>query len=427
MKTARHKSAIATPRLLSLEQLDARVLDLIACSVERRCPDGEFNRLALDLFRHQFARNAPYRRYCESLGRSPRNVAHWTQIPAVPTTAFKDAELTTLAPGQRTVAFHSSGTTEHRPGRHFHSAATLALYEAALWPMFEAQMFESAAAVSDRREASLQKPAVRDRRYRHCHPIILTPAPAEAPHSSLVHMMETVRRRLGAPESAFVGAAALEDGKAMARAVQSQIANRKSQILLLGTAFAFVRLLDAMAASPRRGRGLQLPPGSRVMETGGYKGRSREVPRDELHAMISGTLGVPRSAIVSEYGMCELSSQFYAGGEVRSPGFSRQVSRLTERTNKPAEAGTPNHPRRLPAACLFHGPTWTRVQVINPETGGEVRDGERGLIRVFDLANRASVIAIQTEDVGVRRGEGFELIGRAAQAEARGCSLMVPS
>ncbi len=72
----------------------------------------------------------------------------------------------------------------------------------------------------------------------------------------------------------------------------------------------------------------------------------------------------------------------------------------------------------------FHFPPWARVQIISPETNQEVRDGETGLIRVFDLANVFSVAAIQTEDLGVRRGDGFELIGRAQMVEPRGCSLM---
>jgi hypothetical protein len=72
---------------------------------------------------------------------------------------------------------------------------------------------------------------------------------------------------------------------------------------------------------------------------------------------------------------------------------------------------------------LFRFPPWTRAKLISPETGDEVSKGETGLIRVFDLANVSSVLAIQTEDLGVRRGEGFELIGRAAMAEPRGCSL----
>jgi hypothetical protein len=72
---------------------------------------------------------------------------------------------------------------------------------------------------------------------------------------------------------------------------------------------------------------------------------------------------------------------------------------------------------------VFHFPPWARAQVISPETGREAGEGETGLIRVFDLANVYSVMAIQTEDLGVRRGDGFELLGRAALAEPRGCSL----
>lgn len=72
----------------------------------------------------------------------------------------------------------------------------------------------------------------------------------------------------------------------------------------------------------------------------------------------------------------------------------------------------------------FHFPPWARAQIISPETGREVRDGETGLLRIFDLANVFSVLAVQTEDLAVRRGDGFELIGRAEQAEPRGCSLL---
>ena len=73
---------------------------------------------------------------------------------------------------------------------------------------------------------------------------------------------------------------------------------------------------------------------------------------------------------------------------------------------------------------LIYAPPWARVQVISPETGEQVNDGQTGLIRIFDLANVYSVIAVQTEDLGIRRGNGFEFIGRAAASEPRGCSLM---
>ena len=167
-------------------------------------------------------------------------------------------------------------------------------------------------------------------------------------------------------------------------------------MLILGTAFGFVHLLDELSARNLR---LQLPEGSLVLETGGYKGRSRTMPKGELHALITERLGVEASHIICEYGMSELSSQAYDGESLKS-----KVQSLK-----------PGRP--------FHFPPWARVRIISPETGREVSDGETGLIQVFDLANVFSVVAIQTEDLAVRRGDGFELLGRATMAKPRGCSL----
>ena len=86
------------------------------------------------------------------------------------------------------------------------------------------------------------------------------------------------------------------------------------------------------------------------------------------------------------------------------------------------DAASSCHPS--PVTRQFQFPPWARAQINSPETGREVAEGEAGLIRIFDLANVFSVAAIQTEDLAVRRGDGFELIGRAELAEPRGCSLM---
>jgi hypothetical protein len=134
------------------------------------------------------------------------------------------------------------------------------------------------------------------------------------------------------------------------------------------------------------------------METGGYKNRSRLMPKTELHQLITERLGVPPSNIICEYGMSELSSQAYDSAI--------------------------HHPSSIIHHRVFQFPPWARGQIISPETGRPVADGQTGLIRVFDLANVFSVLAIQTEDLGIRRGDGFELIGRAQLAEPRGCSLM---
>jgi hypothetical protein len=204
--------------------------------------------------------------------------------------------------------------------------------------------------------------------------------------------------------------------------------------LLLGTAFSFVHLVDFLEEKDLR---LQLPPGSRVMETGGYKNRSRTMPKAELHALITEYLGIAAENIVCEYGMSELSSQAYdcsLTSPLPSPlpsEWERRGDR--ERTRVDAQIAEGVRQGQSSVAVntiasdvpkIFHFPSWARVQIISPETGREVADGETGLIRVFDLANVFSVAAIQTEDLGVRHGEGFELIGRVKPAEARGCSLM---
>jgi hypothetical protein len=323
----------------------------------------------------QFEHNEPYRRICEARSVWPEDAADWSHIPAAPAVAFKELELSCLAPEERTAVFYSSGTTGEQRSRHFHNYQSLALYQASLMPWFEANVLDCGGRIDD------------------WHLAILAPAPEQAPHSSLVQMFETARRRLGSPASAFLGQAAPDgawrlDLEAATAALQSSVRSARP-LLLLGTAFMFVRLLDHLA---KQGLELELPPRSRAMETGGYKGRSRALPAGQLHALITRRLGIPPAGIIREYGMSELSSQAYAG----PPGSARP----------------------------FRFPGWARVQIISPETGHEVSEGQMGLIRVFDLANVFSVLAIQTEDLAVRRADGFELLGRAALAEPRGCSLM---
>jgi hypothetical protein len=161
-------------------------------------------------------------------------------------------------------------------------------------------------------------------------------------------------------------------------------------LLVTGTAFNFVHLLDSVGAGT-----VKLPAGSRLMETGGYKGRSRELPKEALHAELADRLGVPASNIVTEYGMTELGSQAYD-----------------------LVAGAPFTQR------LLRFPPWARATVFSAETGKEAAEGEEGLVRIVDLANAFSVIAVETEDLAVRHPDGIELRGRHRAAEPRGCSLM---
>jgi hypothetical protein len=355
-----------------LSSFAARLRDLIS-SQPSAIDDQQFFGLALALFGLQFEHNSAYRKICLARNVTLESVKDWTQIPAVPAAAFKELELTSVPPAERTAVFHSSGTTEQKPSRHFHYAESLALYETSLISWFLENI------------PPVLRFAIDDLRM-----ISLTPPPISAPHSSLVHMFDAIRREYALTASVFIGQSAkdgswLLDFNAACEQLKTAI-NLRQSVMVLGTAFSFVHLLDFLVT---KDLAFSLPEGSLVMETGGYKNRSRLLPKLELHALIEKLLGVPRKNIICEYGMSELSSQAYA-----------------------SSVGT------------FHFPPWARVQLISPETGREVAEGETGLIRIFDLANVFSVAAIQTEDLGVRRGDGFELLGRAQLAEPRGCSLM---
>jgi hypothetical protein len=385
---------------------------------------GQFSGLALELFALQYAKNPAYRRICDARRISPLSIEKWSQIPCVPTEAFKEMELTSLNPGERTTLFYSSGTTGQKSSRHFHNHESLRLYEQSLWAWFEGHF--------DCRNDFL----------------FLTPVAGAAPNSSLVHMFEIIREKCGRPVSNFTGR--LDDGgwtvdfSASVKVLEQAVAER-TPITVLGTAFSFVHLLDYLAENRRQ---FELPAGSRVMETGGYKNRSRVLPKPELHALIAKYLGVGRDAIVCEYGMSELSSQAYdcasrvepfltvTGLEKGHEDGRRETNRRAGRPGStagetPATTTEEDYQRRALSHIArptddryFQCPPWARVQIISPETGMEVAVGETGLIRIFDLANVFSVAAIQTEDLGVRREAGFELVGRAQLAEPRGCSLM---
>jgi len=146
-------------------------------------------------------------------------------------------------------------------------------------------------------------------------------------------------------------------------------------------------------------RRFRLPSGSRIMQTGGFKGRTREVAPDAMRSWLSEVFGIPVPFIVTEYGMTELSSQLY------------------ENTLRESALDLPATTRRICA------PPWVCVQVLNPETRLQVPSGEVGLLRLDDIANLDSVSAIQTADLARREGDGFVLLGRATNAVARGCSI----
>jgi hypothetical protein len=406
----------------SFSEFSAQLRELIRCGDTQR-----FDSIALELFALQFEHNHAYRTFCEATNARPDTVRHWAHIPAVPTAGFKELELTCLKPDQRTTVFHSSGTTGQSRSCHFHSAESLRIYETSLLGWFGANVEESGdATLSGLKRQDDPQPGVAPSskpRAELCNPfrierrapmIFLTPPLSQAPNSSLVYMFETVRHEFGSASSNFFAQVASNgdwtlDSEAVVRHLE-EVCSAQQPVCLLGTAFSFVHLLDHLQ---NHGKRFKLPAGSIALETGGYKGKTRSLPRSELHNLISSRLGILHRQIICEYGMSELSSQAY----------SRVSSRKKDKPHSDIGRQLPVTPDPRPST-LFHFPPWARAQMISPETGREVADGETGLIRVFDLANVYSVMAIQTEDLAIKHGDGFELLGRAALAEPRGCSLM---
>jgi hypothetical protein len=370
-------------------QLHERILSLVARGVGQPTTDAEFDALAREIFTFQYDHCGVYRAFCEQQRFTPETVEHWKQIPAVPTTAFKHFALACFPVEEAAAEFHTSGTTREKSGKHFFQ--TLDLYEAAIRPNFEAHLLPEIVERASRPFVSRHTLMNgQDARSTLLPMLVLTPSPEEAPHSSLAHMMGVVVKEFGTTDSGFYverGAVCMERLTTALREAE----RARQPVFLLGTAFAFVQFFDSCAAKDLR---FELAAGSRAMETGGFKGRTREVPKKELYGMFERVLGIPSSRVVNEYGMTELSTQFYD---------------LTLRDGRQTDQKI-----ALP---------WSRVLVIDPDTGKEQREGERGLIRIHDLSNLWSAMCIQTEDLGIATGDRFEVLGRAAGAEVRGCSL----
>jgi hypothetical protein len=346
----------------------AEVAARIAAYLQNPEPDG-LSAVAREVFAFQYEHNAPFRRFCDGRGVTPDAVRTWQDIPAAPAVAFKRFALT-CAPEEECTperggrVFHSSGTTGTETSRHFMDATALNLYRLSLRAGYSRFVMPDGARL----------------------PVLALMAPPDlALHSSLSFM-------LGELIGEYGGAFFIGDG--WQERLAETLRQLEGPVVVFGTAFAWVHFFDSVSET------FALPLGSRVVETGGFKGRSREVEREELYALFTERLGVLVTHSLSEYGMSEMASQFYDStlydhvhGIVRP---SRKVS-----------------------------PLWLRTRIMDPVTGKEARAGEAGLLAHYDLANLNSVLAIQTEDMGIvaEEGDGFYLLGRAPGAVLRGCSL----
>ena len=329
--------------------------------------EGDFNELALAVFAHQYQHCQPYQHYCQQLDKTPEQILSWKEIPAVSTEVFREFDLSTLPKATALYTFQTSGTSEERKGRHYYHDMTL--YEAAIQGNFMAGLGLS----------KEEKVVFR----------ILTPSFTEVSTSSLFYMFQKALQWYGAPLSRFYFKNNELDAKQLAQDLAEDEANNRP-VVLLGTAFSFVNFSDYLS---ERQLSFSLPKSSRLLETGGLKGRTRSVSREELYQLFTSQFGLSLDHCFSEYGMTELSSQCYS----------------------------------QPNSHTFYSPYWMPTRIIDPERGSEVAVGETGLVQFFDLANVTAVSAVLTSDLALKHPEGFELLGRAPKAILRGCSTAFES
>ncbi|MFZ7144540.1 MAG: acyl transferase [Bacteroidota bacterium] len=317
---------------------------------EEHTPES-FLRLALDIFRYQFENNTFYRTFVEGCKVDPESVEQLSDIPFLPVELFKSNEIKT-GNFQEQAIFLSSATTGSISSRHF--VKELDLYEESF---------------------------IRTFRFFYGEPedfvfLALLPSYLERSGSSLIYMMEKLISESKDLRSGFF----LNEYDKLKTLLMKLRAENKN-VVLIGVTYALLDFAEKFSVNF---------PDLNVMETGGMKGKRKEMIRAEVHEILKPVFGV--RSIHSEYGMTEMLSQAYSKGD-----------------------------------GIFHTPPWMRVlirEMNDPLQSAEM--GKSGAVNVVDLANLDSCAFIATQDLGIAHSPtSFEIIGRFDFSDIRGCNLMV--
>lgn len=313
--------------------------------------ESTFHDACMRVFQYQFEHNAVYRSFCDLLYVHPSEVSRIEEIPFLPIEFFKSREVVS-GNFESVQTFSSSGTTGSQTSKHY--VKDLQLYEDSYNTAFE----------------HFYGPA------EDYVVLALLPSYLEREGSSLIYMVEDLIKQSKHPESGFY----LDDLDDLQKLLV-RLDSEGKPILLIGVSFALLDLVERYNFNLSH---------TIVMETGGMKGRRKELVREELHAQLASGFGV--SQIHSEYGMTELLSQAYSKGDGR-----------------------------------FNCPPWMRVLTRDTEDALTIQaEGKTGGINVIDLANLHSCSFIATQDLGrVNADQSFEILGRFDNSDIRGCNLMV--
>lgn len=313
--------------------------------------DDDFKKMTLHVFKHQFKNNKVYRSFCDLLNVHYSDISEVEQIPFLPIQFFKTHEILSAQAKPQEI-FTSSGTTGSITSKHF--VTDISVYEQSYRNGF--QHFYG----------NIEDYVV----------LALLPNYLERTGSSLIYMVDDLIKKSKNEESGFF----LKNHQKLAEKLQFLDKNGQ-KVLLIGVSFALLDLIETYQFDLKN---------TIIMETGGMKGRRKELIRKELHGLLQDGFGV--SEIHSEYGMTELLSQGYSKGN-----------------------------------GVFECPPWMKMLTRDTEDALTILpNGTSGGINVIDLANYNSCSFIATQDLGKVYNNGtFDIIGRFDNSDIRGCNLMV--
>ena len=311
----------------------------------------DFDEISLEVFSYQFQHNPVYKEFCLLLQRTPQNVFLVEDIPFLPIEFFKKKKIVSSR-AKTEITFTSSGTTGNTTSKHY--VTDLRVYEESFFKAFKEFYGNPEEMVI----------------------LALLPSYLERQGSSLIYMADSLIKRSKHPESGFY----LDNLNALQEQLKVLDKNGK-KILLLGVSFALLDLVETYNFQLKN---------TIIMETGGMKGRRKEMIREELHKVLANGFGV--SKIHSEYGMTELLSQAYSTGD-----------------------------------GIFETPAWMKLLIRDPEDAlNYLPHNKTGGINVIDLANFNSCSFIATQDLGRKKDKNLtEILGRFDNSDIRGCNLLV--
>ncbi len=305
----------------------------------------------MKIFRYQFEHNEVYQKYCLLLQKDPSNVKHLTEIPFLPIEFFKSKEILSSNESIQET-FTSSGTSGSVTSKHH--VTDLSFYEYSFRNGFS------------KFYGNIEDYAV----------LALLPSYLERDGSSLIYMVNDLIESSNHPDSGFY----LNDYEALAKKL-IELDSDGQNVILIGVTYALLDLIELQKFNLKN---------TIIMETGGMKGKRKEIIREELHQILSEGFGVPK--IHSEYGMTELLSQAYSLGD-----------------------------------GIFECPPWMDILIRDTEDPLTILEDEKtGGINVIDLANFNSCSFIATQDLGKKYSDfSFEVLGRFDSSDIRGCNLLV--